>query len=161
MRKQVLAVIALLAVLVVSFPYVRQVQASPSTAKFSGIASVHLVFLDGTQAALSAPFSVLATAGGPGAGTLFLTLTGLASPFPASVTVGGAVASGLISVATNAAIGGGTLAPPQPSQEGFAVTVQSGGQFQCQNAGFSALLSMGIRQMDVHGTVAPGTLVVS
>lgn len=28
-------------------------------------------------------------------------------------------------------------------------------------AGFSALLSIGVRQMDIHGTVAPGVLTLS
>jgi len=86
---------------------------------------------------LTLPFSVVATAGGPGVGTVFLTLgPGLPSPFPSTVTVGGFVATGSITVTDSSASGGGTIAPPEASQEGFGVTVFAGGQFQCQNAGF-------------------------
>ena len=135
--------------------------ASTTTATFSGTAKVHLVLVDGGQMTISGvPFSVVVTAGGAGVGTLFLTLVNLPPPF-GTVTVGGLVASGLIIVTPGSTHGGGTIAPPQASQDGFGVTWQSGGQFQCQNAGFSALLGIGIRQMDVHGTVPAGALIVS
>jgi hypothetical protein len=134
---------------------------SPTTATFSGTARVHVVLVDGAQMTLTLPFNVTATAGGAGVGTLFLTVgPGLPSPFPSSVTVGGFVATGRITVTSDSATGGGTIAPPQASQDGFGVTA-GGGQFQCQNAGFSALLSMGIRQMDIHGTVQPGSLTIT
>jgi hypothetical protein len=132
---------------------------SRTTATFSGTARIHEVFVDGTQVRFTVPFSVTATAGGPGVGTLFLTLTGLPLPFPSSLRVGGFVATGSITVTSDSTSGGGTIAPPQASQEGFGVTFSAGGQFQCQNAGFSAL--KGLRQMDVHGSVAPGVLVTS
>ncbi len=64
-------------------------------------------------------------------------------------------------VTSRSVSGGGTIAPPQASLDGFGVTEESGGQFQCQNAGCSALASSGIIQMDVHGTVAPGVLKIS
>jgi hypothetical protein len=134
---------------------------SPTTATFSGTANIHIVLIDGGQMTLSEPFSVTTTAGGAKVGTLFLTIgPGLPLPFPSTVTVGGTVATGRITVSSNSATGGGTIAPPQASQDGFGVTA-SGGQFQCQNAGFSALQSMGIRQMDVHGTVQPGSLTTT
>ena len=135
---------------------------SPTTATFSGTARVHVVLANGGgQMTFTVPFSVVATSGGAGVGTLFLTLgPGLPSPFPSSVTVGGTVATGSITVTGDSASGGGTISPPQASQEGFSAT-PSGGQFQCQNAGFSALTALGIAQMDVHGTVQPGTFVAS
>ncbi len=136
--------------------------ASSSQATFSGTARLHVVLANGGgQMSLTVPFSVKVTSGGAGVGTLFLTLgPGLPPPFPSKVTVGGFVATGSISVTEDKASGGGTIAPPQASQDGFGVTM-NGGQFQCQNAGFSALSSLGITQMDVHGTVTPGSLVVS
>jgi len=106
------------------------------------------------------PFSVVVTPGGSGVGTLFLTLVNLPPPF-GTVTVGGTVATGSIKITSTSATGGGTIAPPQASLDGFGVTSQSGGQFECQNAGFSALLSLGIRQMDVHGEVPAGALIVT
>ncbi len=134
---------------------------TPTTATFTGTARIHVVFANGGgQMILNLPFSVKATAGGAGVGTLFLTIFGLPSPFPNPITVGGFVATGTITVTGDSASGGGTISPPQASQEGFSVTT-NGGQFQCQNAGFSALSSLGISQMDVHGTVAAGSLVIT
>lgn len=137
---------------------------TPVTATFSGTATIHVVLVNGGQMRLTnVPFSVVATALGAGVGTLFLTIDLGPNPLgmPNVVTVGGFVATGTISVTSNSATGGGTIAPPEASQDGFGVTTNSGGQFQCQNVGFSALLSMGIRQMHVHGSVSAGSLVTS
>ena len=158
-KKSILVGLFLASVLALSFAS-PALASSPSTATFSGTATIHIVEVDGTQMTLTRPFRVVATAGGAGVGTLLLTVYSLPAPF-GTVTVGGTIATGSIAITSSSATGGGTIAPPEPSQDGFGVTASSGGQFQCQNAGFSALLGLGIRQMDVHGTALPGSLMTS
>lgn len=157
---------ALLLVAAATVVFAPGAAASPATAAtFSGTATIHLVFMHGAGTmTFQAPFSVTVAAGGPAVGRLFLTVTSpmLIQLFHTNtVTVGGFVATGSIVVSAGSASGGGTIAPPEASLDGFGVTGMAGGQFQCQNAGFTALTMFGIQQMDVHGTVGPSNLMIS
>ncbi len=133
--------------------------ASPTTATFSGTATIHIVLADGTQIILSnVPYSVTFTAGGDGVGTLSLNVPSL------SISgLGGFLATGEVTVTSDHASGGGTIAPPHPSQFGFTAS-SSGGQFECLAAGFSAPANNGgpaIRQFIMHGSITPGTFSTS
>lgn len=141
------------------------VSASPAMASFSGNATVHLVGKDAggnvvNMRLTDVPFAVVVTDGGPGVGTITLTILGLTlGPDPVGV--------GQIKV-TDKARGGGTLDNPVTgymSQFGFGVT-RNGGQFQCQNTGRSAavvspFMGLTVLQMDVHGTVQADSVVIT
>ncbi len=130
--------------------------ASPTTATFSGTAMIDIVFTDGTRTRLSdVPYSVTFTAGGAGVGTLSLNVPSLGI-----TALGGFLATGEVTVTSSQASGGGTIAPPTPSQFGFTAS-SSGGQFECLAAGFSAPVGIGIRQFIMDGTVTPGTFSTS
>ncbi len=134
-----------------------------SSATFAGAATIHVV---GTTASgmlvqvdmSSVPYVVDATPS-----TLTLTLPTL------GMSVGGPVVSGAISIGPSRAFGGGIIGGVTPSQMGFTAS-PSGGEFQCQNAGFTAgfILTLPnngptvtIIQMDVHGAVTSGTYVLA
>jgi hypothetical protein len=149
--------------------------ASPTTATFSGLASVHVVvrILNTgeivTVSFSNVPFTVVATAGGSGVGTIKLIVPKFGmnqGPDP--------VGTGMISVTADGTSGGGTLhnmVTGYMSQEGFGVSMV-GGQFQCQNTGRSARVvdafmsgmfgtPVDTIQMDLHGAVPAGSLSVS
>ena len=149
--------------------------ASPTTATFSGFASVHVVVrILGTGQIVtvsfsSVPFTVITTSGGPGVGTIRLIVPKFGmnqGPDP--------VGFGMISVTATRTSGGGTLhnmVTGYMSQEGFGVNML-GGQFQCQNTGRSAGVvdafmsgmfgtPVDTIQMDLHGAVLAGSLSVS
>ncbi len=129
---------------------------SRTTATFSGTANIQIVLTDGTHTTLSdVPYSVTFSAGGAGVGTLSLNVPSLGI-----TALGGFLATGKVTVTSSDASGGGTIAPPNPSQFGFTAS-SSGGQFECLAAGFSAPVGIGIRQFIMHGTVTPGTFSVS
>ncbi|MDG6933669.1 MAG: hypothetical protein JRN68_03120 [Nitrososphaerota archaeon] len=150
--------------------------AAPTSATFEGTGSTHVVakvISTGEIVTLNIPtsFTVTVTPGGPGVGTLALTITlegitTMAADGGAHDTVG----TGQIRITATSVTGGGTLnnnPTGYMSQFGFGVTSQNGnveGQFQCQNTGRSASvmdmpLSMllgeqvDVLQMTVHGTV--------
>lgn len=148
--------------------------ASPSSATFSGAGTTHVVakvVSSGQIVTMDIPttFTVVVTPGGPGVGTIALTIT----LTPLGITMqadGGAhdpVGTGLITVSSDSATGGGTLsntATGYESQFGFGVT-SDGGQFQCQNTGRSGSVMDGplsgllgtqvdVLQMTVHGAVS-------
>ncbi len=152
--------------------------ASPSSATFGGAGTTHVVaevVSSGQIITMDIPttFTVDVTPGGPGVGTIALTIT----LTPLGITMkadGGAndpVGTGLITVTSDSASGGGTLdntVTGYESQFGFGVTSNDGlvsGQFQCQNTGRSASImdvplsgllgaQVDVLQMTVHGTVS-------
>ncbi len=151
-----LATFACLTVTLLMATLASPVFASPTTATFLGTARIHIVFTDGTQTTFSdVPYSVTFTAGGAGVGTLSLDVPSLGI-----TALGGFLATGEVTVTSSDASGGGTIAPPNPSQFGFTAS-SSGGQFECLAAGFSAPVGIGIRQFIMHGTVTPGTFSTS
>jgi hypothetical protein len=136
---------------------------SPNQANFTGTAFIHLIGKDASgnvvnQRLTDVSFSVTLNAGGPGVGTMTLNIPGMVIP--------GTVATGQIIVTNDRASGGGTLSNEMMgSQFAFAVNEKNGGQFHCLMAGFSGGFAFGglvrVLQMDVHGTVPTGALVLS
>lgn len=184
-RHGTLVVVGLLALLTVAaFGFINPAYASSTTtATFSGTSRMHVVVRFLTNGAIAnmhipSTFSVTLTPGGPGVGTIALTVIfsfgGKTIAFAADGGAHDPVGTGQILVSSAEANGGGTLFNPATgymSQFGFGVTANSGGQFQCQNTGRSASVMDGplsmlfgtpvdVLQMDVHGTVAAGNLVV-
>ncbi len=170
--------------LVSSFALTPLVHASsPTTATFSGTAKIHLVVKilssgDIVNVAIPSTFTVKATPGGHGVGTLALALTftmnGMTIHLSADNGAGDPVGTGQVIITSSQATGGGTLSNTVSgymSQFGFAVSA-SGGQFQCQNTGRSAGVMDGpmsmllgtpvdVHQMDVHGTIPAGGLAIA
>jgi len=127
--------------------------------------------------AIPSTFTVVATPGGRGVGTIALALTftmnGMTINLAADNGVHDPVGTGQIIITSSDATGGGTLnnmVTGYMSQFGFGVTT-GGGQFQCQNTGRSAgvmdepmstLLGTAVvvHQMDVHGTIPAGGLTI-
>jgi hypothetical protein len=136
--------------------------ASGNTASFAGSASVHLVGKDSSGKVVNmmitgVSFTGTVKPGGPGVGSMDLNLLNI-------MDIPGVVATGRIVMTSDRVSGGGTESvAPMGSQ--FALSAStSGGQVQCLMAGFSAGFEFGgltVLQMDVHGTVPAGSLVVS
>lgn len=155
--------VSLIGILLFALPSISTVAfASSNHASFAGTASVHLVGKDSAGKVVNTEldgvsFTGTVKPGGPGVGSMDLNLLGI-------MDIPGVVATGRIVMTSSGVHGGGTEAvPPMGSQ--FALSVStSGGMVQCLMAGFSAGFEFGgltVLQMDVHGTVPAGSLVVS
>ena len=184
-RVTLLAIVGVIALFALVMSSAAPVYATTQpTATFSGNSTIHVVLKvnsTGRVVNMTIPstFSVTTTAGGSSVGTLALTLTfsvnGMQIMMKADNGASDPIGTGLISVTSNSATGGGTLLNPASgymSQFGFGITESGGGQFQCQNTGrsgsvmdgpMSMLLGMNVTvlQMFVHGVVQAGNLSVS